>query len=189
MTTTMGFTSRHPQPRSTRGFTLIELLVAMGLSSILLAAFISAMLFFTKSGLAMGDYYEMESQTRHLLEVFARDTREADNVTQLTATAVTLVLGSETVQYTYDSTARVIRRSDSALSGQPPRVLASGISACAFRAYDQNGSSIPLTGNPAPLTKMIQIDVRLQRDQLNQSTQQSITSSRFVLRNKPIPAP
>lgn len=174
-------------------FSLFELLIAVGISGILLSAAMTAFVFFTKTGLAMGDYYEMENQTRFLLERFARDVREADNADWVNQNKVILSIEDVSVTYEYVPQADTFTRSSSEdAAGTPARVLASGVVDADFVAYDQDGGLVAILLDPVlGLTKMIQLSLELQRPNNagGNPTSFEIVSSRYLLRNKSIPAP
>lgn len=165
-------------------------MIAAGLSAILFAALLSAIVFFTKGGMAMNNYFEMETQSRQLLEMFGRDVREASDAVWENTNTIRLSVDGSTVTYSYDIQQKEFVRITPSPQGQVYDILANSILDLKFSAFDRNGILLNLAGLPSGPTKMVQISLTLERESgAGPTNSLEIVSSRFLLRNKIIPAP
>ncbi len=173
---------------SRSGFTLVEVIVATSLSLIVMAGVLTAFFLFTRSGISMTHYHDMETETRQLMQRFGVDARQASKATwrgphevELTLSGLLANNDSRVVRYEYDPGAETFSRSIDGLT----QVMASGLLSFEFEAYDHNQSPLPLNGSNGE-TKMIQIRFGLKRGTTGSpSATQSIVSARYILRNKP----
>jgi hypothetical protein len=167
-------------------------MVASSLGTILLAAVLSAFLFLVRSGLALGNYQQMETEARAAMELFAQDVRRAHDVAWASSRSVT-------VQYMEGSTARSCTYTYVPASGTftrtrdgVTRVIVSGIDAFAFTAYQIDTSAIDLSAPTSATdraTKQIQISLSARRNVRTFSTNTNqVISARFILRNKRVTA-
>lgn len=165
------------------GFTLVEMLVATTLSTVILAAVLTSVLFFCRSGLRMAHYSDMERQSRKVLQRFGQDAREAKAVQWPSATTLKLTNDGGEVTYTYDVARRRLTRS---ASGGVSEVMVTDISGFRFLAYDISGAEVSLTANDAARrTKMVQVDIDLSRNTASSANATAdVVSARYVLRNK-----
>jgi hypothetical protein len=65
---------------SLRGFTLVEMLVAIGSASLLLAAVVSLGIFTSRSFYMMGNYVDLDSQSRNAVDILGRQIRDASQL-------------------------------------------------------------------------------------------------------------
>jgi hypothetical protein len=165
-------------------------MIAAGLSAILFGALLSSVIFFSRGGIAMNNYYEMESQSRFLLERFARDVREASDALWQNTNTVKLTVDGNSVTYSYDPQNKEFVRLTPGPQGPVTDILADSVESLKFLAYDKDGALLDLAGLPSAATKMIQVSLSFERSSPTGPTNsQETLSSRLVLRNKPIPAP
>ena len=169
--------------RSGRAFTLVEVMVSAALASIILAAVLTAFLFFCRTGVRMAHYTDMERQSRLVLQRFGQDAREAEGVTWVNANTLQLTIDGATITYGYDSGAKRLTRTP---TGGSASVLVSGIAGFRFTAYDVSGTAVTLTAsNAATVTKMVQVDIDLSRNTASSANASAqAVSARYVLRNK-----
>jgi Tfp pilus assembly protein PilW len=181
-----------------QAFTLAELMVGLTLGVMVLAGVLTAYIFFCRTGVAIGQYYDMEDESRTTMQVFGQDVRQAKAINwggnDSLAHTLTLTLPDDSnVIYAYNVNTKSFRRSK-ANSGV---TLASGIDSFAFKAYSAsnlNASTGPTeiglasdalrtTANTS--TNMVRIQIVLRRNAGSQvySTAQAITAA-YVLRNK-----
>jgi prepilin-type N-terminal cleavage/methylation domain-containing protein len=169
------------------GFSLIEVMVATAISTILLAAVLSSVLFFTRSGLSISDYHEMETTRRSVLSTFSRDVRRASEAVWANNQTLVLTIDGTSVTYAYSPFEKTLTRQ---VPGSADQILAKNLSSLDFKGYDRDGEQIltPLLSSIS--CKMIQLsfDQTISRTNSITTTSES-ASSRFLLRNKPIVAP
>jgi Tfp pilus assembly protein PilW len=199
----MTITTRSPiQPRNRakgrRAFTLVEVMIGASLGSFILAAVLSSFLFLGRSGANLINYTEMETQARKALEYFAEDTRQASAVTWTSSTAVTMIVNSQSIYYTYSSGTFTRRVEEPVGTVISTMTLLTGVQEPTtanpfFRAYNINGTQITdfstatarTTANNT--TKQIQISLSASRSNTTVTTATNIVlSARYVLRNKRI---
>lgn len=178
--------------RRSGGFTLVEVMVAAFISAFVLTGVLTAALFIGRSAMNIRNYTDMETQGRKMLEYFAEDTRQASAVTwSVGGNAVTLVVNSTNVTYTYNPTALTLVRS---VTGSPS-VTISNVNTFQFLAYTINGTQVTNFSTAAACTtaanstKQIQISLAASRSrQTLTNTTSTVLSARFILRNKKVTA-
>lgn len=192
------------KPSGENGFTIVELMIGASLASFILAGVLSTFLFLGRSGANVQNYNDMEAQARTALEYFAEDTRQASGVVWVDASTVALTVGTLTITYQYNPTARRFARQEMVTATgvvNSTRVLVTGITSFAFSAYKM--SIDPLTGTAAvvPLstaaertaangtTKQLQISLEASRtNRTVVAATNTVLSARFILRNKRVTA-
>lgn len=179
-------------PRSSRGMTLVEIIIGMTLASVLMTAVLSSALYLARSGIALSNYTEMETQARLSFERFAEDVRQASDLVWDSDTQVSLTVGTATVIYGYDAARRTVYRE----TGGVRRTLLDGIESFTFTGYAITGAPIVFTAsNPASRlqashdTKQLQVSMRAVRTRATVATAtNTVLSARFILRNKKVTA-
>jgi type II secretory pathway pseudopilin PulG len=119
------------------GFTAIEMVFAAGISVVILTAAAVFFLFSLRSFASIANYADLNGKDRYATDVLTRDIRNALQVVSSTANQIVLkappVAGSNTVTYTYDSTAKTLSRVDNSSS----KTLLTGVSSCSFSLYQR----------------------------------------------------
>lgn len=170
--------------RSARGFTLVELMVASGLSLVLLAAVLSTFLFLVRGGLRMAFYRDMETQSRLVMQQFGADARQATQIVWNNANSLTFTVEGEPVTYAYNAVDHTLSRTR---TGRPAQVLASGVAAFAFTAYDYSSTALSIGAPSASTnaaTKIVQLDIDMSRSRSDVRASHQIISTRYMLRGK-----
>lgn len=171
---------------SAAGFTLSEVMISASLSVLLVGSMLAAFFHLTKSGLAMGNFHDLEGETRQVLQYFARDVHQAEDAAWIDKNTLRLSLEGTPITYLYNPNEGLfIRR----VPGETDRVLASGINNFHFTPFDLSGTEISLASQPAnagPRTKMILVKIELSRQAGLSTNTASIVSSRYMLRNKKV---
>ncbi len=192
---------RIEEPRARRaatvGFTLAEVLIASTLSAFVLAAVMSSFVFLGRTGFRTSSLSELDAEVRRGLETFAEEARLARDVRWNHTQSVTLLLpagaSAATVTYGYDADARsatyqaFYRVVGDASSTATRRALIRNLAAdFTFKRYklETAAGTSNVAANDTE-TKQLQIVLRAQRTSgTSAATDQSITSARYILRNK-----
>ena len=187
-----------PKAAGNGGFTLVELMIGASLGAFILAGVLSTFLFMGRSGANLQNYNDMETQARKALEYFAEDTRQASGVVWGSdAYTVALTVGTNTVTYQYNDTAKRFARQEVVTATSvitSTRVLVTGITTFAFTAYNISGGSVPIATTAERTaangtTKQLQISLEAARNsQTVVAATNTVLSARFVLRNKRVTA-
>ncbi len=169
--------------RGRLGFTLVEVMVSTSLLGMLMIAVLSSFIFTIRSEQALTNYNLMNTEARGLLELLSRDSKCALDVTNFTASSVTMVIPLDTdshttsVTYGYDSSAGTVSRE----TGGVTRTLATNVSSFTFSYY--NGLNIATTSLVE--LKQIQLTLRLARTVSLATTSQYVISAQYTMRSKP----
>lgn len=113
MKTPINPTSR--RRRVLAGMTLLELMVASGIGMIVLAVIFGLIVFAARSFIALGNYSNLDQQSRLAADTMSREIRQATAVLgwQKTATAKSLTVTNATagygLRYSWDSSSRELR--------------------------------------------------------------------------------
>lgn len=175
--------------RRSRGFTLTEVIMAATLTVVAVGGTLSTTLMILRSGYNIGNYTDMEAESRKSLDLFGRDVRMAQQIVWHNANRITLTIptnstgATDTCTYAYDSATKTFSRTQ----GGTTTTLLSGIETCTLAGYKQNGDAAD-TGDWATIandTKQLQLSVSSKRSQGSQViSTQKVISARFILRNK-----
>jgi len=171
---------------SSRGYSLAEVLIALSLCLMLSGAIMGGMLFMMRSSIAVGNYADMNMESRRGLEILGRDLRGAAEVApDFTETSFQIVTfrpnGTwETVSYSFhpDDPGQPLVRT----MGTEERNLITNIGELSFRYYDLQGQEV---ANPLAIK---QVQVRLTTRQTAGGIDQTekVISARFILRNRAV---
>ena len=97
--------------RRRHGFVLTEIVVALGVTLLLFASVCAFSAFSGRSFAAMFNYVDLDEVNRIAMDQVTRDLRQANRVTDFTATSLTLEDADlALISYTYDATARSLTR-------------------------------------------------------------------------------
>jgi prepilin-type N-terminal cleavage/methylation domain-containing protein len=184
---------------SNRGFTLVELLIGSTLASMVMAAVLASFVFLGRNLARLANYQSVEAKSREALAYLGRDLTQAEAVKEAstpTATALTLVLPSGEVTYTYDNTTLSLRRQANFGANQDFVLLQSDYCACtafSFAYYTATGGSpiSQMAGGTNTPYSIKQIQVLFTTQTPGSSTAIRATydavSARYVMRNKQLP--
>ncbi len=183
MTTTMLSHAKRPL-NARKGFTLTELMVVMTLTVVLGGALFSAFGFIMRSSYAIANYAEMTSEGRRGLEVFARDLRQARDLTDFSETSLTLLLGSSDempyeVTYLYDPNEQVFERYNDGETRVLMRDVQDDFRFSAFNLLHEE------TGNLKEI-KQVHLNLSMVQRVLVRDTSEKVISARYVMRNKSV---
>jgi hypothetical protein len=166
-------------------------MIGAALSSFILAGVLSTFLFLGRSGANVQNYNDMEGQARKCLETFAEDVRQASAITWTSNTNITLTVNAASVVYNYDTSAKKFYRRDATST----RMMLSGVTSFAFKAYTITGAEITDFSSASALTtagnstKQLQLSVSTARSNTTVvDATNTVLSARFILRNKKVTA-
>lgn len=178
-----GNSRRH---KSRSGFTLVEVIVAVGLSAIIFAGILSGYTFLARNFTRLLNSQGQDTKSRKAVYIFTQDISKAVQVSIATDTHLTLLLptagGSNTsVNYSYDSTAGTLTRTDTAGA----TVLLSNLTSLDFNYFNKSGTTV--TSSPFSV-KEVELTFSSALGNSSSGTQARYTavSPRLVLRNKPL---
>lgn len=172
-----------PAPPRTAGLTLVEVMVAMTLLGLLIAAVLSSFIFIVRGERSLANYTTMNAEARGMLELLGRDAKSAVNVTNFTATSLTLLVPVNTAGATAEVTYEFDAATDSLVreSGGTTTTLVADVSEFAFRYLNSNNT---VTTSLAEL-KQVQLSLRIMRSVSRAATSQYVISAQYTLRAKP----
>lgn len=91
-----------------RGFTIVEFLVALGVGFIALAAISALSVYTARSFAAMGNYMELDKNSRTALDRLTQIVREADGVLSYDQHAIELSYHGDTLSFNYSPGRKVL---------------------------------------------------------------------------------
>ena len=181
--------------RTRQGFSLVELLTSVALSTIVLVAIMSIVLFSARSFAALVNYVDLDNFSRNALDEMTTEIREADRLISGNATAMRFLFTNPAtsaqydVAYVYNPDARALVR----ISGNTRRVLLEECEFLEFRFFKRNpnpGSFDLYTTAPVPLVdpamcKAVQMRWVCSRTIMQEAVNtESVQSARVVIRKK-----
>ena len=105
--------------RDRKAFTLVEMMVATGLSVMVGTAIALLAFFSSRSFVAMSSYTNMAQQSQLALDKMSRDIRQARALTAYATNSVTFKdINNNSLQYTFDPTARTLIRVSGGVTNQ-----------------------------------------------------------------------
>lgn len=175
------------------GFTVTELLVAVALSGVLLMVVAALTVYGARSFAALGNYADLDAQSRYALDMMSREFRHATAVvdirTNLPVKSITLTNATAgtrlKVTFNADLRTLVLER-----TGQPDQVLLKECDRYDFDVFTRvpNVSTNNITFNRAigvGTGKLISMSWKCSREILGQRVNtESVQTAQVVLRNK-----
>lgn len=172
--------------------TLVETLIAMGVAGVVLATVMSFTAFSARSFAAMGNYVDLNGNSRIALDRMSKDIRQADYLSGYTADSLVFQMTDPdtaqkfTITYTYDPAAHTVTRT----LGDTSEILLKGCNYCRFDLFQRNpsldngGDLVPLISTNQPeLVKAINITWACTRTVLGKvPTTENVQSARVVIR-------
>lgn len=176
---------RHSGIRGVRpaGFSLVELLISLTLVMMLTLALLTSYVFIARGDRSLQNYGDMNAQARKLLERLGEDLRGATDVTNFTATSLTLTLPtnlagttSQDVVWDFDSAGGSVTRQDATSTA----TLARDVQTFAF--YYANSNNVETTSLVE--VKQVQLSLRMVRLVASSITSEYVISAQFTMRAK-----
>jgi hypothetical protein len=163
------------------GYTLAEVLIASTIALVVVVIVTGAMLFISQWYLGLGNYLQMNQQSRIALEWIGRDLRMSSTVVITTEDEITLTIpagdgNNRTVRYWWDPDLRRLMRAEAGTE----RIMLASVREIQFRFFNALG----IESNRQQDIKMIQLNAELQRRVRATTNTNYVISARFTMRNK-----
>lgn len=165
------------------GFSLVELLISLTLVMMLTLALLTSYVFIARGDRSLQNYGDMNAQARKLLERLGEDLRGATDVTNFTATSLTLTLPtnlagttSQDVVWDFDSAGGNVTRQDATSTA----MLARDVQTFAF--YYANSNNVETASLVE--VKQVQLSLRMVRLVASSITSEYVISAQFTMRAK-----
>jgi Tfp pilus assembly protein PilW len=130
--------------RSRRAFTLVELMVATSISVFVLATVMVSFVVMSRSFNAIGNYADLDKQSRNTLDVMARDIRQTGGLTNWTSTNLAFTnLDGNALVYSYNTNSGVLTFTNGS-TGQAG-VLLSNCTALTFSIFQRTPTNGPVS--------------------------------------------
>ncbi len=173
--------ARQADKRRLRAYTLAEVLIASTIALVVVVIVTGAMLFISQWYLGLGNYLQMNQQSRIALEWIGRDLRMSSAVTNNTENAITLTIpagdgSNRIVRYWWDTERNRLMRAE----GGNDRVMLNSVRDIQFTFFNALG----IESDRPPDIKMIQLNAELQRRVRATTNTNYVISARFTMRNK-----
>jgi Tfp pilus assembly protein PilW len=178
--------SHSSRRRPELAFTLVELLVASSISAILLATIMVSFVVMSRTFNAIGNYSDLDRQSRYALDVMARDIRQTGGLTNWTTTnlAFTNIDGS-LLSYTYNTNSRLLTYTNG--STRQASTLLSNCTALTFTIFQRTPTNGPVcfyTASNAISAKGILMSFTcLRTNYLGLTDSESVETASMVMRN------
>ncbi|ERR1700722_5842351 len=172
--------------RSRGAFTLVELMVATSISVFLLATVMVSFVVICRSFNAIGNYADLDRQSRNTLDVMARDIRQTGGLTNWTSTNLAFTnLDGNALLYSYSTNSGVLTYTNGS-TGQSG-VLLSHCTALAFSIFQRTPTNGPVcfcAASNAFSAKGIKMSFTCTRtNYLGLTDSESVETASVVMRN------
>jgi len=175
------------RPDTTRlrpaGFSLVELIISLTLVMMLTLALLTSYVFIARGDRSLANYGEMNAQARRLLERLGSDLRAATDVTNFTATSLSLAVPAnvgatttEDVVWEYDAANGLVTRQSSTSTATLARDVQT------FTFYYANTNNVQTTSLVE--VKQVQLSMRIVRLVASSITSEYVISAQFTMRAK-----
>ncbi len=166
------------------GESLPSALIGLGLASLLFVALATVSLYRTRSFADLGNYVDLDSNTRVALDVMSRDIRQADCLTVYSSNALTFQFGTNQLIYTLDATRRTIQRQ----LGSTTRTLLTDCDDVRYDIFQRNPANGGYDYYPAASPancKVVQVTLLCSRSLLGyKADSATVQSARIVIRKQ-----
>jgi prepilin-type N-terminal cleavage/methylation domain-containing protein len=181
-----GSTSGISQRRCQQAFTLVELMVASAISVFVMATIMIAFVVMSRSFNAIGNYADLDKQSRNALDVMARDIRQTGGLTNWTTTNLSFTnLDGHALNYTYSPSSKLLKYTNA--STAQSSVLLSNCTALSFTIFQRTPTNGPVcfyTASNAWSAKGILMTFTcLRTNYLGLTDSESVETASIVIRN------
>ena len=182
MTTTTAISEHSGSRDREAGYSLAEVLIVTGLFAILMAGITTSFLFFVKGTMSMGNYADINVQSRVALERFGRDVRMASITYEMTDTKldfdVPILGGFEQIIYEYKPSSKALTRKQD----DTEVTILKDVEHFAFKYFTYLG--VPTT-KPIEI-KRVQMDAEMVRNILHIENTNHVISAQYMMRNRKV---
>jgi hypothetical protein len=177
--------TKDPRARRNTGMSLIEMLVATGLGGLVLSALAMITVFTARSFVAMGNYVDLDKDSRNTLDLMSSDIRQADSVISYATNQLVLTNAATATRlsYTYDAPHQQLVRTNGA------SVTTNLVQCESFLFTYWTDITITNTFDQYPATgtndlKMVQVAWRCFRTVIGKRNTESIQSAKIMIRKQ-----
>lgn len=180
----MALNTTFSKARRQRASTLVELLITVGISSIILAASGSLMLYTARSLEGISNYLEMATESRLALDRMSREIRKADRLISHSTNQLVFDYEGSPLAYTYDADGKRMTRSYLNLTNE----TLTGCEFFSFSVFQRNNVAGTFDQYPvgtAHTAKIVELSWICSRDIIGAAANsESVHSSKIVMRNQ-----
>jgi prepilin-type N-terminal cleavage/methylation domain-containing protein len=184
ITTTASFnmiTTTQKTKNCRSGYTLAELMIAMSIALVVVAISTGSMIFISQWYFGLGNYLQMNQQSRIALEWIGRDLRMSSAVVVTSDEDITLTIptgggANRTVRYWWSDDQSSFMRTESGTE----TIMLDSVREVQFAFFNALG----VETDRAVDIKMIQLNAELQRRVRATTNTNYVISARFTMRNK-----
>lgn len=166
--------------RSKKGFTLAELLIAIFITTLLSVGVTNSFILISRNFFAIGNYVDLNAQSRQSLEMFGRDMRMTAVIYSATSTAIDVDImtptGAQNVSYTYDAGARTFTRVEGTFS----KVILEDVDALTMNYFTITDGATHSIGS----IKKVQLSAITQRYVQNIKNTDHLITATYMMRNR-----
>lgn len=172
--------------RRQRGFTLVETMVSTGISVFVMGTMMISFVIINRAFNAMGNYADLDKQSRNTLSLMARDIRQAGALTNWTTNGLWFTnQDGGFLTYTYSTNGNILSYTNSSTS--MGGTLLSNCTAITFTLFQRtptNGTMSFVTASNAASAKGILMTFTCMRtNYLNLTDSETIETASIVMRN------
>jgi Tfp pilus assembly protein PilW len=169
-----------------QAFTLVEILVATSISLFVLATVMVSFVVFCRSFNAIGNYADLDRQSRNTLEVMARDIRQTGGLTNWNSTNLSFTnIDGTSLIYTYNTLSNLLSYTNGS-TGQSG-VLLSNCTTLSFNIFQRTPTNGPICFYPASnavSAKGVMMSFTcLRTNYLGLTDSESVATASMVMRN------
>lgn len=173
------------RPRSQRrgGWTLIEMMITVAVGTFVVGSLMTTGLTLTSTMAAIGNYCDLNSESRYALDVMSADLRNTAQVSSITNNSVTVsnVLTSDVISYVWDGSNTVTRTFDGS-----SKVMLHNCDYLNFSGFQRNPTNNFqfLSASSASQVKLVSVNWRCSRQILGAKLNtESIQTAQICIRN------
>ena len=164
------------------GWTLVELMIAMALGLIVMGSVLATAIYVSKSFVIIGNYHDLDKDSRRTLDLLSRDIRSISNVMLFTSNEIKMVdVAGNQVDYKWDGSNGFVRTCNGAA-----QVMLKNCDYLSMSNYQRNaaGNFAFVPASSLNQTKLIDLRWHCWRSILGSHlTTESVQTAKIVVRN------